>query len=157
MTSLPAPTPSSGAPTHGADPRALESRLATRLAGALRERTDDLPHAVAERLRAGREQALARARERRGATAPGAVMVGSGRGGAVLARPAPWWMKAASAFPLLVLLLGLSAIGRLGEIEQRHAAAEIDAVLLADDLPPLAYADPGFLAFLKSPSGVEAN
>jgi hypothetical protein len=35
--------------------------------------------------------------------------------------------------------------------EQVDAAAEIDAALLADDLPPAAYSDPGFLAFLKNP------
>jgi len=30
-----------------------------------------------------------------------------------------------------------------------RAAAAVDAALLADDLPPAAYADPGFVAFLK--------
>lgn len=137
----------SSSPPGGAD---LQARLAARLADALREQSMTLPHPVSERLRAGREQALARARQRRAAASP--LVVSSGRGGAALARPAPWWMKAASAFPLLVLLLGLLAIDRLTEQEQVHAAAEIDAILLADDLPPLAYADPGFLAFLKAPS-----
>jgi hypothetical protein len=28
--------------------------------------------------------------------------------------------------------------------------AEVDAALLTDDLPPSAYADPGFVQFLKS-------
>lgn len=140
----------SSSPPGGTDAGVLQARLAARLADALREESMTLPHPVSERLRAGREQALARARERRAATAP--VVVASGRGGAALARPAPWWMKAASVFPLLLLLLGLAAIDRLTEAEQVHAAAEIDAVLLADDLPPVAYADPGFLAFLKTPS-----
>ena len=31
------------------------------------------------------------------------------------------------------------------------AAAEVDAALLADDLPPEAYTDPGFGEFLKAP------
>ena len=34
---------------------------------------------------------------------------------------------------------------------QIEAAAEIDFDLLADELPPAAYSDPGFLEFLKSP------
>jgi hypothetical protein len=29
--------------------------------------------------------------------------------------------------------------------------AEVDSALLIDDLPPAAYADPGFLQFLKNP------
>jgi hypothetical protein len=28
--------------------------------------------------------------------------------------------------------------------------AEVDAALLADDLPPAAYSDPGFVQFLKT-------
>ena len=31
----------------------------------------------------------------------------------------------------------------------RHELAEVDAALLTDALPPAAYADPGFLQFLK--------
>jgi Protein of unknown function (DUF3619) len=32
---------------------------------------------------------------------------------------------------------------------QIEAAAEVDAAILADDLPPEAYRDPGFAEFLK--------
>jgi hypothetical protein len=31
--------------------------------------------------------------------------------------------------------------------------AEVDAALLTDELPPAAYADPGFLQFLKTGGG----
>jgi hypothetical protein len=34
--------------------------------------------------------------------------------------------------------------------EQVVAAAEFDAQLLADDLPPAAFSDPGFAEFLRS-------
>ena len=34
--------------------------------------------------------------------------------------------------------------------KRAHELAEVDAALLTDDLPPAAYADPGFLQFLKS-------
>jgi len=37
-------------------------------------------------------------------------------------------------------------------LEQVHAAAEVDALILADDLPPDAYVDPGFAQFLREPS-----
>jgi hypothetical protein len=42
-------------------------------------------------------------------------------------------------------------IQRLHNDSQISAAAEIDASLLADDLPPSAYSDPGFVEFLKAP------
>jgi hypothetical protein len=37
--------------------------------------------------------------------------------------------------------------------EQISAAAEVDAALLVDELPPQAYSDPGFVEFLRTPQG----
>jgi hypothetical protein len=53
--------------------------------------------------------------------------------------------------PLLVLVAGLMLISQWTVREQVLAAADVDTVLLSDDLPPDAYADPGFTEFLKSP------
>jgi hypothetical protein len=53
--------------------------------------------------------------------------------------------------PLVVLVAGLVAIDQWSTREQVLAAAEIDSQLLADDLPPDAYGDPGFAEFLRSP------
>ncbi|HEY6510384.1 MAG TPA: DUF3619 family protein [Burkholderiaceae bacterium] len=39
--------------------------------------------------------------------------------------------------------------------QQVRAAAEIDADILTDDLPPQAYSDPGFVEFLRSPRSME--
>lgn len=143
---------------HFSDDQALEARLAARLAGGLTERAELLPHDIGERLRAAREQALARAAEVRrrspqasaasetsivGVTTQGAALLG-GLGGT----PA-WWLRAASLLPLAVLVLGLLLIQRQGELEQIHAAAEVDTQLLADDLPPDAYSDPGFAEFMR--------
>jgi hypothetical protein len=58
----------------------------------------------------------------------------------------------ASALPLAVLVLGLLAIQELHSSRLISAAADIDAALLADDLPPDAYQDAGFLEFLKRPA-----
>jgi len=38
----------------------------------------------------------------------------------------------------------------VAEVEQVHAAAEVDSQLLADALPPSAYTDPGFAEYLRS-------
>lgn len=67
------------------------------------------------------------------------------------ASPTPWWARLASFAPILALVLGLVAIDQLNLAQRIEAAAEIDAALLSDDLPPAAYADPGFAEFLKQP------
>lgn len=133
-----------------ADRHAIESRLGARLAGSLSLQAQAVPHDLAERLRFAREQALARAREARQAPAAGVVAV-SGAGAAVLARlTAPWWQRAASVLPLLLLVAGLVAIDHWSTRERVLAAADIDAQLLADNLPPSAYSDPGFAEYLRT-------
>jgi hypothetical protein len=53
--------------------------------------------------------------------------------------------------PVVALTLGLICIDRFSLTQRIEAAAEVDAALLSGDLPPAAYADPGFAEFLKSP------
>lgn len=133
---------------------ALQTRVALRIAARLGEQSNQLPHDITERLRVAREQAVARARQLRLAqlaTAP-ALQV-AGRSGSTLAlgkSPSRWW-RLASLLPLMVLVLGLLFIQHLHEQAEIRAAAEVDTALLADDLPPEAYGDPGFVAFLKQP------
>jgi hypothetical protein len=83
-------------------------------------------------------------------------MVGvSPQGAALLGRMdgvVPWWQRLASFLPLVVLVCGFVLITQQAELEQVHAAAEVDAMLLADDLPPDAYTDPGFAQFLREPA-----
>lgn len=133
----------------------LEARFGARVAARLGERLQQTPPDVSERLRVAREQAVERARLARRqtstslATAGGSVVVGSGPSAALADRPG-WGVKFASFLPLLLLVAGLVAIDRLHTRAQIHAAAEVDAALLADDLPPDAYTDPGFAEYLKS-------
>jgi hypothetical protein len=56
----------------------------------------------------------------------------------------------ASVLQVLALAGGFFLIGHLHSQAQISAAAEIDAALLSDDLPPEAYNDPGFVEFLKT-------
>lgn len=139
-------------PRSAADTEALEARIGARIATGLALRAAEVPHDISERLRVARQQAVARARRPEARLAPASVLAGRTAGGAaVLGGPSPWWFKLAAGLPLLVLMLGLLGIGQLTQHEQVLAAAEIDAELLADDLPPAAYADPGFSEFLKAP------
>lgn len=128
-----------------ADPALVEARLGTRLAGALSLASQTLPPGVDERLRVAREQAVARALARQDVTVVG---VGAG-GAALLGRMASWWPRLGAMLPVLVLAFGGLTLADLKERENVSVAVEIDTALLADDLPPEAYADPGFVAFLK--------
>lgn len=132
---------------------ALEARFALRVAARLSESAEAGSADIAERLRFAREQALERARRSRRQADAAGVVVG-GAGSATLAgsggpREAAWWFKLAAVLPLALLLLGLLEIREWVDRSQIDAAAQIDAELLADDLPPSAYSDPGFVEFLR--------
>ena len=57
--------------------------------------------------------------------------------------------RLAATLPLLALLIGLIMIDAIQGDDRAKDLAEIDAAILTDDLPPTAYADPGFTHFLK--------
>jgi len=135
---------------------ALEARFALRATARLTEQADALPQDITERLRVAREQAVQRARALRTQTA---AATAPSQAGPVLTWPGAgsdggnggWWVKLGAILPLVALVAGLVLIQDWHGSNQISAAAEIDASLLADDLPPSAYSDPGFLEFLKSP------
>ncbi len=133
---------------------AKEARLALRLTAHLTEQASDLPADLSERLRFAREQALEKARTARQTQQVAASGVASWGPSMALfgSDPKPrWWMQLGAVLPLVALVAGLVLIQRLHDGHQISAAAEIDALLLSDDLPPMAYADPGFVEFLKAP------
>jgi len=132
--------------------QALENRLALGLAGALSQQTSALPHDVIERLRFAREQSLEKGRNARLAAPAGQqVLAVSVSGSAALGSTTPWWQRTLGVLPLLLLVAGLLMIQEFSVREQMLATAEVDAVLLADQLPPAAYSDPGFGEYLRSP------
>ena len=138
----------------GATPAAvdtLQARFALRLTARLTERSQDLGADVTERLRFAREKALERARAARTAEAQTPVAV-SRAGAAILGGGSGWWLKVASVLPALALAAGLVLIQRWQDNAQVSVAAEVDAALLSDDLPPKAYSDAGFAEFLKTPN-----
>ena len=51
---------------------------------------------------------------------------------------------------MLLLVGGLLSINHWVVREQVLTAADIDAQLLSDNLPPVAYSDPGFAEYLRS-------
>ena len=119
---------------------ARQERFARRVTARLSEQAESVSPDISERLRFARESALARARSQREAAAAPAVRRGV----------SPWWLRVASFAPLVMLLLGLGVINELHDRSEIAAAAEIDVALLADNLPPDAYRDAGFVEFLRT-------
>jgi hypothetical protein len=106
--------------------------------------TDDIPYEASERLRAARVRALAMRRTE--AVAPVVI----GRGGAATLGKRSIFNLVASVLPLLVLAAGLVLIHTSQSDRRASELAAVDTALLTDDLPPAAYADPGFVQYLKS-------
>lgn len=127
-----------------------QERFGLRVAARLDESSAGLPYEVTERLRAARMQAVARRKATRTATAPAVLSASSGS--AVLGfgdEGVPWFQRIAAVIPLVVLVAGLVAISAVQGENRARELAEVDAALLTDDLPPAAYADPGFAQYLK--------
>ena len=129
----------------------LQSRFALRVAAGLTERAEALGSDLSERLRFAREQALERGRAARPAAASPQLGV-TPSGAAVLGQSGwGWWSRIGAVAPVFALVSGLFFIQTWQDKAQISVAAEIDAALLADDLPPKAYSDAGFAEFLKAP------
>lgn len=128
-----------------------EARFGARVAQRLSAGTQDLPYDIAERLRAGREQAVARRKLVQPLVAPAEASVG--RDGS-MTLGSGWWTRIGSAVPLVLLAAGLIAISVFQDDNRASEVAEVDAAILTGDLPPAAYTDPGFAQFLKSDDGL---
>lgn len=135
-----------------ADLEHLETRVAKHMAALLSEGSRDPGHAISERLRVARERALEVARESRLQTAT--TVHASGGGAAVLGGwlggPRAWFPRLAFALPAVALVVGLLAIDQLHDKAQIEATADVDLALLSDDVPPGAYSDDGFAAYLRA-------
>jgi hypothetical protein len=64
--------------------------------------------------------------------------------------PRSLWDNVSWIAPLAVLVFGLIGITQWQQDSRINDIAELDIALLTDDVPPDAYADSGFLGFLKN-------
>ncbi|MDB5870027.1 MAG: putative transrane protein [Polaromonas sp.] len=130
---------------------ALQDRFALKTVSYLSVGTADLPYDISERLRAARAQAVSQRKIAKTQTAGTVLNIG---GSAVLNWGADdglsWWGRIGSVLPLVALVVGLLAINSFQNDSRAQEVAEVDAALLTDELPPAAFADPGFVQFLKS-------
>jgi hypothetical protein len=64
-------------------------------------------------------------------------------------QPSSPWSRLSWLAPFIVLAMGLLAIAEWQQDARINDIAAVDIALLSDDVPPDAYMDSGFLAFLK--------
>ncbi|HAT39868.1 DUF3619 family protein [Polynucleobacter necessarius] len=116
-------------------------------AALLRQDAHNIPQNIKERLYAARMKAVnVQKREK--------VLIQK----PILAGPSHNWTTGSNGVwdtvgwiaPLIVLVFGLIGMAEWQENSRINDIAEVDAALLSDDVPPDAYANSGFMAFLKN-------
>lgn len=143
----------------------LQTRFGTKAAAYLNAGCNELSPAVAERLRAARMQAVGQRRVKAlpqshtqtligwlawlGSVRQPAAQSSHGSGNDGDENP-NWWSSIANVLPLVILVVGLFAISMVQQDNRAQEIAEVDAALLTDALPPSAFADAGFVQFLKA-------
>ncbi len=137
----------------------IQDQIGLRIAAQLNSASLELPHDISERLRAARTRAVAarlmpqtKLQSIHGVTHQNGVgLLNFGDEGLNI------WSRLASLLPLIALIAGLAMIQNIMDDDRANELAEVDAALLIDDLPPSAYADPGFLQFLKNPIAINES
>lgn len=120
-----------------------ESTFTRQFCHVLDQGTYSLDRAVAERLRAARERALQRQ------YVPHVVPVIVGADGAALLSGTDEKHFLRTAMAILALLIGVGFTYYWNGFAQASEDEIIDSAMLADDLPPNAYLDTGFQAWLQ--------
>jgi hypothetical protein len=128
----------------------LEDQFARSLIAHLSGTVDNLPHDITERLKVARGQALGKRKLVNTQVASGVSISGSVAALHPRTGHPKFWNWMGSILPLAVLVIGLITISVVQDDMRASEIAQVDAELLTDVLPPSAYTDPGFAAFLRS-------
>lgn len=122
--------------------------LAYKVRHALNENLDTLPVSTTERLAAARALALSRKKPSAPREAARAAKRPLFDLKALFTGPA--LARLAVAVPMLALVIGMGGVYEHEQQQRLAAMAEIDAAVLADELPLTAYLDHGFNAYVES-------
>ena len=124
-----------------------EDRFAQQLCRVLDQGASNLDSGIAERLRAARERAL----HHQSVAAGTVAIVGAGSTALHLGNDEEKH-PLRTLLAIVALLIGVTLAYYWNGLEQANEHEEIDSALLADDLPPGAYIDKGFQAWLDKHS-----
>jgi hypothetical protein len=138
------------------DPQFEQDRIGSAVRECLDGSTAQLPSRVTDRLYLARLAAMA-ARKHEFVPQLEPVLrpqLALNQGG-ISNQSSPNWARLSWFAPFIVLALGLLAIAEWQQDARINDIAAVDIALLSDDVPPDAYMDSGFLAFLKLSSNAK--
>jgi hypothetical protein len=132
------------------DPQFETDRIGSAVRECLDGSTAQLPSRVTDRLYLARLAAMAARKQEfvpqlERVLRPQLAFNQGGRG----SQSSSYWNRLSWFAPFIVLALGLLAIAEWQQDARINDIAAVDIALLSDDVPPDAYMDSGFLAFLK--------
>ena len=129
---------------------AKEINFAYRVRHALNENLDQLPAATSSRLVAARQLALSRKKPdaARRVVVPRLATTHGADGDGFFSRPLSWIGRMSVALPVVIVFAGLVGMYQVEKRQHIVELAEIDAMVLSDELPLTAYLDHGFNAYL---------
>lgn len=130
--------------------KAKELDFAYKIRHALDRNLANLPDNTVSRLAAARSIALSRKKKDAPLLVSNTQASIAGHGTTGFHAPFSWLRRIGMIMPAIALIGGLAGIYQFEQ--QRHIAdtADIDVAILADELPPAAYLDHGFTAYLSS-------
>ncbi len=127
---------------------AKELNFAYRVRHALNESLDELPPSTTERLASARQMALSRKKKDAPIRVFAVQRAAAGQAGRFFNDQFSLLRRFGMVIPLFAVMIGLGGLYQL-EVQQRISdTADIDAAVLADELPLDAYIDHGFNAYL---------
>jgi hypothetical protein len=126
-----------------------ETNFAYKVRHALNQNLEHLPASTTSRLAVARQAALARKKP----DAPirvltSAPVTAQGVAGARFGNPFSWLSRLSVALPVVVVMASLVGMYQAEQQHRISELAEIDAMVLSDELPLNAYLDHGFNAYL---------
>ncbi|HEV7619651.1 MAG TPA: DUF3619 family protein [Burkholderiaceae bacterium] len=127
---------------------AKQLNFAYKVRHALNENLDNLPESTTERLASARKTALSRKKKDSPLELRAFRPAYAGQIGNFFSEPLSWISRISLAVPVIVLAAGLIGIYQVEQQQRLSDIAEIDTLVLADELPLSAYVDHGFNAYL---------
>ena len=124
--------------------------LAYKVRHALNENLDALPASTTDRLAAARARALSRKKPDAVSAKPVKRPLSGFKALFSALFTGPGLARIAVAVPMLALVIGMGGVYQYEQQERLAAMAEVDAAVLADELPLTAYLDQGFNAYVES-------